>query len=151
MYEYFSGEEVDDIPGMKKLDVRCFWDPSCGELKYHDGRHPEIIRRFIRNEWFVKLARVLQSTLEALETGEDADSDGNYQIVLFCKAGQHRSVAGGLVLEHIVKNWFPSLQLHEVQNCSIRKCSCESCSGSDGDRNAAFDEASQVWCQAVQL
>ena len=30
------------------VDMRSFYDPGCGPLKRHDGRHNEIIRRMVQ-------------------------------------------------------------------------------------------------------
>ena len=75
------------------IDVRWFYDPHAGELKKHDGRHPDIMEVLARHKDFLKC--ILKPCKRHLEE----HCGGRASIAFFCNRGKHRSMAAAELLE----------------------------------------------------
>ena len=79
------------------VDMRKFRDPAAGKPRHNDGRHPEIIRRFVTHRLFPGWAREMALRMRPLVGGEVTC----VAITTFWNAGRHHSVAAALVLQHV--------------------------------------------------
>eukprot|EP00435_Cladocopium_sp_Y103_P040554 s2415_g11.t1 len=123
------------------VDMRSFYDPGCGPLKRHDGRHNEIIRRMVHHHLFTDLVRDLRQQLE--EHLED-QSNRSVKFLLFCKSGRHRSVAAGGLLHYILlSEGYSSTELHHVSLGD--GCGCDICSKPSAQRCLACEEGLRKW------
>ena len=68
------------------IDVRRFYDPHAGELRKHDGRHPDIMEALDTHKDFLK--EVLTPCMHL-----EQRRGGRASIAFFCNRGKHRSVA----------------------------------------------------------
>lgn len=123
------------------VDMRSFYDPGCGPLKRHDGRHNEIIRRMVHHHLFTDLVSDLRTQLE--EHLED-QSNRSVKFLLFCKSGRHRSVAAGGLLHYILlSEGYSSAELHHVSLGD--GCGCDLCSKPSAQRCLACEEGLRKW------
>lgn len=121
------------------LDMRPFQDPDAGGLRRHDGRHPAIIRRMVQKhpeftEWLEKVDQVLSEVREGAERGRHS------RVMLFCRKGRHRSVAGTLIFAHIARQSGLPCDVSHL-DLEGQCCGCEMCAGSEGERNGALQDA----------
>ena len=74
------------------LDVRNAHDPENTPLRSHLGRHPVILRSASRLAVVHEALRSVQRAIYASSAAETASST-DFMVVIFCKGGNHRSVA----------------------------------------------------------
>lgn len=118
-------------------DLRMLHDPEAGELRDHDGHHPEIIARVVENPLFSEFlanARCDVERLLALAEGTAAGSarlrtpPRPLRVALCCNAGRHRSVACGWLLSEVMQ--LVGFSRVDLRHESLRKCTCEDCGNS---------------------
>eukprot|EP00933_Yihiella_yeosuensis_P048754 TRINITY_DN4510_c0_g1_i6.p1 TRINITY_DN4510_c0_g1~~TRINITY_DN4510_c0_g1_i6.p1 ORF type:complete len:277 (-),score=53.92 TRINITY_DN4510_c0_g1_i6:756-1550(-) len=124
------------------FDVRHLRDPEVGDLKFHDGRHPEIAYRLVRHTGFQRVMGQIRAQLaEKLRQALDSQSTDKIRIGIYCSQGRHRSVATADLLHSILeKEGFQS----EVEHCTFwRPCHCRICDTNprSGSRTLAMNMA----------
>lgn len=120
------------------LDMRPFQDPDAGELRRHDGRHPAIIRRMVQKR--PEFTRFLEDVDRVLsEVREGAESGRQSRVMMFCRKGRHRSVAGTLIFAHLARQ---SGVPCDVLHLDLERCGCELC---DRSAEARLDALHDAW------
>jgi hypothetical protein len=133
------------------VDCRFFTDPASREHSRHCGYHPMIIQQFVRHWRFQGwLNGVMSKINEGLST--ENPEDASLAVVLWCKAGNHRSVAAATVMQHLLQATVMSVRLiAPPHHCSRRVwrehlCDmCDTCAQPNSARNLALRQARQVW------
>lgn len=126
------------------VDMRSFYDPGCGPLKKHDGRHHEIIRRMVHHHLFMDLISDLRTRLADHMEAAVPTSDGSLHFLLYCKSGRHRSVAAGTLLHYILL--CEGYSGVELQHVSLGDgCGCDTCSKPSAQRCLACEEGLRKW------
>ena len=126
------------------VDVRGFWDPGCGDLRGHDGRNPEIIRRLQHHHLFEDLVGHIRSQLSGLFRA--AGGPCTIGILLYCKSGKHRSVATGEILNYILL--LEGYRHTQLDHASLEGCRCALCTTPTAKRSLACEEAHRKWRKA---
>ncbi|CAE7250330.1 rpfC [Symbiodinium pilosum] len=125
------------------FDVRDFHDPGAGELKFHDGRHDEIISRILRHSAFPELmVSMRRRIVEQL-----SQRQASIKIVFYCKSGRHRSVACGTLLHYILfsENFRKTKLEHEGNYDGFMCCHCGRCEGKTAKRMHVCEDALRAW------
>jgi hypothetical protein len=146
-------DAADDNPADMLVDVRCFRDPGAGELKYHDGHNPEIMFRMSHHEFFVPWLHEIRDQLLGCFADREADPEEPFVVAIYCRSGQHRSVAAAVMLEFIANE--VGMLCEPPEHATLEACDCPDCSWRrHGD---AYDDypdivkevleyALDVWC-----
>ena len=129
------------------LDARIFSDPGASlVLRRHDGAHPEIISRLSNHAEF---SAWIQKALAQLRDWMEKKSGDELRIIVYCRAGKHRSRACALVLQHCFETFNANVT---VQHLSGKQCwesqkgnLCKYCSHlGDTDRHKALKRAFDI-------
>ncbi len=137
------------------LDAQPFHDPHAGRLKNHTGMHPENIARVIQHEKFREwILEARDLILDAVRRHTSEGRSGPVLVVVYCRAGKHRSVA----CVHIIMY---ALQVVEGIEClAVRhlrlkpqRCRASGCTACVADvdpakdrvREAHLEMAAGVW------
>mmetsp|Transcript_102699 Transcript_102699/g.306763 ORF Transcript_102699/g.306763 Transcript_102699/m.306763 type:complete len:700 (+) Transcript_102699:67-2166(+) len=125
------------------LDMRCFKDPDAGPLKLHDGHHPDIISRMIAHECFPEWLHWLRGVLWDQLDAAGSRGSAEVTVVLYCRSGQHRAVAGSVILRSIAKR--EGLQCEPANHMTARRCGSPCCSGRGPGVRQAMMDAWEMW------
>ena len=129
------------------LNAKTFLDHGAhASLCRHDGSHPEIISRLLNH---VEFKGWILRALVQLRDWAKARSADQLRIIVFCRAGKHRSRACALVLQHCFERFNANVT---VQHLSGKQCwerqngnLCKYCSHlGDTDRHKALKRAFEI-------
>ena len=152
---------VDRVPGtcfckpVMHFDMRSFHDPRRSELQDHLGRHPEIIARLVADRnfprWLAYVRREFVSVLR--EWGSRVAATATMSVIVFCRSGRHRSVAGSEILRHVASHveFFECLPtVHCSLDGRFADCCCPKCRPNrlhcESVRNSMMT-AVDLWCR----
>jgi len=139
------------------VDARAFPDPDCLSLRGHTGCHHEIIARLVRHQnfrrWLAKLKADFDRSAAAARASAQGAGWGNLAdlgVALYCKSGKHRSVAGAIIMRHILlaEGWSCPDMRHLSQNFWGRRCCgglCEECRKPPASLQECLAWAYEVW------
>jgi len=110
------------------IDMRPFRDPAASGLGRHDGRRPKIIAQIRCNKASLEelMSQVDEVFKKVFERGGKT-----YTLMLYCRGGRHRSVAGAMVVEYIGRQC--GFQCR-VRHIDFVACECAVCSGDEFNR-----------------
>ena len=128
------------------VDARCFRDPHKGQFRSHVGYHPRIVEGLCKSPLVVDWLLAVQQALRRVTSSRGTC----LQIAVFCNAGRHRSVAGALILKHILtlEGWECPLLRHLSRAAWAPTCGgrCGECtSGPPESLRTALDALYRVW------
>lgn len=135
--------EIVGMPGTVVYDMRGFADPQAFSLRSHDGRHPEILRIMVAHRDFQLFAKAMQGSAMC-----SLDCNTSVQVVLFCKAGKHRCVAGAEIMAQVCRTQGADVTVVHSKLEKGFACRCVQCNDQDY-RRATLDEAVAMWTQAI--
>jgi len=133
------------------VDARNFPDPECRTLTRHTGHNHEIIARLVGHRNFQSwLGSVKVDFHQACAQGGNAGSDLQLTIAVYCRAGKHRSVAGAIVLQHILtqEGWECPMPRHLSQSRWSKACckgNCQDCRYPPPSHKDVLDRAFDIW------
>jgi len=139
------------------VDVRAFPDPDCLSLRGHTGYHHEIIARLVRHQNFRRWLAKLKADFDRSASAARASAQGaggwhlaDLGVALYCKSGKHRSVAGAIIMRHILleEGWSCPDMRHLSQNLWGRRCCgglCEECRKPPASLQESLAWAYEVW------
>eukprot|EP00927_Polykrikos_kofoidii_P051760 TRINITY_DN45556_c0_g1_i1.p1 TRINITY_DN45556_c0_g1~~TRINITY_DN45556_c0_g1_i1.p1 ORF type:complete len:558 (-),score=101.37 TRINITY_DN45556_c0_g1_i1:107-1780(-) len=140
------------------IDARPFDDPEARSLTKHSGMHPDIIARIVQHQRFGKWLHDLKSNVTwALEEANKKVQSKMplLRVAIYCKAGRHRSVAGAIILRHILhaEGWQCNRPLRHLSQKDwpkgMCKGNCDACRSPTGEkletRNTALNDALEKW------
>jgi len=123
------------------IDMRCFWDPNAtAALKEHDGRNDTIVERMVRHPQFEEWLSSLKKRLEEHLIGAEKARKPEVRVVTFCRAGQHRAVAGSVILSSLAQKL--GLPCEPPRHLTARLCRCPCC---QGHSQRKLDVLESVW------
>ena len=131
------------------LDCRGLRDPAHDpSLRRHVGFHPCIIRDIAGHRKFSKwLHNAMGLLSDEMEMGS-----GSIVVVLYCVAGNHRSVGCSVILQHLLQATIvPDWKLERSLHCSEeiwrqRLCRvCPTCNASNEIRSRALLDCRNRW------
>ena len=134
----------------KVVPVDCRWisDPHRHrELTHHVGSHRQILQGFSQHRFFrTWLVKTMWTIALAMQEHVDV------AVVTYCNSGSHRSVAGCLILEHLLQatvlpGWSVRDTVHTCKRVwAQRRCGmCQTCSEQTDDKDKVFKTCRQVW------
>eukprot|EP00930_Biecheleria_cincta_P036495 TRINITY_DN25018_c0_g1_i1.p1 TRINITY_DN25018_c0_g1~~TRINITY_DN25018_c0_g1_i1.p1 ORF type:complete len:380 (-),score=58.17 TRINITY_DN25018_c0_g1_i1:49-1188(-) len=136
-----------DIAMCKQADADCdmrdFRDPGAGELRYHDGRHHEIIRRMMQHQKFTEWLEWMKAKVSFLVRGATCAGRSTIRIALFCKSGQHRAVAGATILDYVL--YFEGFTNVQVDHKALAPCTCRACDSRTAKRAEVLAKVLERW------
>ena len=147
---------IEQTARVVPIDCRKLRDPGHdSRLRKHLGFHPEIIDGVVQHGTFAKwLGRTMTLLSKAMESAGDGVPGARSQVVvvLYCKAGNHRSVACHTILQHLLQathtpGWELDLSLHcSKEIWRQRLCNvCNKCDEAHDTRTAALAKSRKVW------
>lgn len=131
------------------IDCRLLRDVTGGD-RWHVGWYPQNVHIFVHHHhfstWLATAMRTISETLMR-EAGDGVPAE--YWVVCYCRKGKHRSVAGTLVLGHLLQAMTVACKvgpdLHTSQRLLwSRMCGCppcQACCRPDAKRSAALKQA----------
>ena len=132
------------------LNAKTFSDPGAhASLCRHDGAHPEIISRLLNHMEFK--GWILRALVQLRDWAEARLAD-QLRVIVFCRAGKHRSRACGWVLLHCLQRFGASVTLQHLSGkmCweSQKGMLCRHCSHvGNKDRNEVLNRTFDIICK----
>jgi hypothetical protein len=133
------------------IDTRVITDPARRLAGCHVGYSGDIMWEFVKhpdfNEW---LGRTMDQICRALGDVVPAPQK-HVCLAVYCKSGMHRSVAGGIIIQHVLQATVNSIQAKPlIQHTSrpfwSRYCGgCQECRAPSQKRDRALFHARAVW------
>mmetsp|Transcript_1373 Transcript_1373/g.2586 ORF Transcript_1373/g.2586 Transcript_1373/m.2586 type:complete len:435 (+) Transcript_1373:41-1345(+) len=123
------------------IDMRRFRDPNAtAALKEHDGHNITIIERMVNHARFIGWLSWLKKELQDKLTEAEKAGRTEVRVVMFCRSGQHRALAGSVILRHLAHKL--GLLCEQPQHMTARRCRCFNCRG---DSPKLMDILNSVW------
>ena len=118
--------------------------PQKGNLKHHDGHHPQIQGRVLAR-YSAEVGGILRRIQRAIRACEDS-GQGECNIGFQCNAGRHRSVAVAELVGTLVqqKGYRARVEHRALAMESWKRCWCELC-GENRPTRDNMDAMSRLW------
>ena len=144
LFERWICEQWAVVP----VDARMIEDPDQTRSRHHIGTHPAVLASIVHSAQF---RGWLDTTMRRLCEALDTDLD-TVVLALYCKGGNHRSVACATVLEHLLQATNTSVRMYAIlahlskPMWQRHRCGqCVECRGRHPDRDAALAAARGLW------
>jgi len=126
------------------IDMRCFRDPhASAELKEHDGHNIIIIDRMVNHRDFPAWLSWLKEHLYDHLSMAEEERRPEVKVVMFCRSGQHRAVAGSVILSFLAHKL--GLSCGVPHHMTIRRCTCLRCRGNSQELSNILNSVWDRW------